>query len=73
MKRVTPAVVNVYAARIVENRVPLYDDPVFRRLFGGSGPREQVQRSLGSGVVVELSHLKSGRAAVDEDGQDSSS
>jgi S1-C subfamily serine protease len=58
VKRVTPAVVNVYAARIIENRVPLFDDPVFRRFFGGSnGPREQVQRSLGSGVVVDASGL----------------
>src|SRR6201994_2927008 len=58
VKRVTPAVVNVYAARIIENRVPLFDDPVFRRFFGScSGPREQVQRSLGSGVVVDASGL----------------
>jgi Do/DeqQ family serine protease len=59
VKRVTPAVVNVYAARIVENRVPLFDDPIFRRFFGGGsgGPREQVQRSLGSGVIVDASGL----------------
>jgi Do/DeqQ family serine protease len=58
VKRVTPAVVNVYAARIIENRVPLFEDPIFRRFFGGSnGPREQVQRSLGSGVVVDASGL----------------
>jgi hypothetical protein len=30
VKRVTPAVVNVYAARVVENRVPLFDDPIWR-------------------------------------------
>jgi Do/DeqQ family serine protease len=59
VKRVTPAVVNVYAARVVENRVPLFDDPIFRRFFGGGsgGPREQVQRSLGSGVIVDGSGL----------------
>src|ERR1700758_2935253 len=58
VKRVTPAVVNVYAARIIENRVPLFEDPIFRRFFGGAnGPREQVQRSLGSGVVVDVSGL----------------
>ena len=59
VKRVTPAVVNVYAARVVENRVPLFDDPIFRRFFGGGsgGPREQVQRSLGSGVIVDASGL----------------
>jgi Do/DeqQ family serine protease len=58
VKRVAPAVVNVYAARVIENRVPLFDDPVFRRFFGGgNAPREQVQRSLGSGVVVDPSGL----------------
>ncbi len=44
VKRVAPAVVNVYAARVVENHVPMFDDPIFRRFFGGG--REQVQRSL---------------------------
>src|SRR6202795_2588940 len=58
VKRIASAVVNVYAARTVENRVPLFDDPIFRRFFGGGGlggPREQVQRSLGSGVIVDPS------------------
>jgi len=56
VKRVAPAVVNVYAARIVENRNPLFDDPMFRRFFGAV-PREQVQRSLGSGVIVDPAGL----------------
>jgi len=55
VKRVAPAVVNVYAARVVENR-PMFDDPIFRRFFGG-GSREQVQRSLGSGVIVDPAGL----------------
>src|SRR6478736_2618542 len=56
VKRVAPAVVNVYAAKTVTNRNPLFDDPLFRRFFGGSdGP--QVQRSLGSGVIVDPSGL----------------
>jgi Do/DeqQ family serine protease len=60
VKRIAPAVVNVYAARVVENRMPLFDDPIFRRFFGGGGggaPHEQVQRSLGSGVIVDASGL----------------
>src|SRR5499427_2034947 len=58
VKRVTPAVVNVYAAKVVENRNPLLDDPIFRRFFGNPGaPREQIQRSLGSGVLVDPSGL----------------
>jgi Do/DeqQ family serine protease len=57
VKRVAPAVVNVYAARVIESRVPMFDDPIFRRFFGGGSPREQVQRSLGSGVIVDPAGL----------------
>jgi Do/DeqQ family serine protease len=59
VKRIAPAVVNVYAGRVVENRNPLFDDPFFRRFFGGGNglPREQVQRSLGSGVIVDATGL----------------
>jgi Do/DeqQ family serine protease len=57
--RVAPMVVNVYAAKIVANRNPFADDPFFRRFFDlpGQMPREQVQRSLGSGVIVDPSGL----------------
>jgi Do/DeqQ family serine protease len=56
--RVAPMVVNVYAAKTVANRNPFADDPFFR-LFNLPGvmPREQVQRSLGSGVIVDSSGL----------------
>ena len=59
VQKAAPSVVNVYAARVVENRNPLMEDPFFRRFFGGGMgvPREQVQRSLGSGVVVDASGL----------------
>jgi len=58
VQRVAPAVVNVYAAKVVENRNPLFDDPLFRRFFGTPDmPRDRVQRSLGSGVIVDPSGL----------------
>jgi len=58
VQRVAPAVVNVYAAKVVENRNPLFEDPLFRRFFGAPGmPRDRVQRSLGSGVLVDPSGL----------------
>ncbi|WP_375415276.1 DegQ family serine endoprotease [uncultured Bradyrhizobium sp.] len=57
VQRVQPAVVNVYAAKVVQNRNPLLDDPVFRRFFGGGPQPEQMQRSLGSGVMVDSSGL----------------
>ncbi len=56
VKRAAPAVVNVYAARVVENRNPFLNDPLFRQFFGAV-PREQVLRSLGSGVIVDPSGL----------------
>jgi Do/DeqQ family serine protease len=58
VQRVQPAVVNVYAAKIVQNRNPFLDDPIFRRFFGlPGGQQEQMQRSLGSGVMVDPSGL----------------
>src|SRR5260370_31215919 len=58
VQRVQPAVVNVYAAKMVQNRNPLLDDPIFRRFFGVPGQQpEQMQRSLGSGVMVDSSGL----------------
>jgi Do/DeqQ family serine protease len=56
VRRATPAVVNVYAARVVENRNPFINDPMFRQFFGAV-PKEQVLRSLGSGVIVDPSGL----------------
>src|SRR5947208_6761433 len=58
VQRVQPAVVNVYAAKVVRDRNPLLDDPIFRRFFGVPGQQpEQMQRSLGSGVMVDPSGL----------------
>jgi Do/DeqQ family serine protease len=53
--RATPAVVNIYTAKRVTQRAdPFFDDPQLRRFFGGATgrPRQQVQTSLGSGVIV---------------------
>ena len=58
-KKAMPAVVNVYARKVVRvrRRVPLlFDDPFFRRFFGDDlllgPPRERVRNSLGSGVII---------------------
>ena len=60
VQRVAPAVVNVYGAR-VERRTthPLFDDPLFRQFFGdgGSGQRERMAQSVGSGVLVDPSGI----------------
>lgn len=64
VKRAAPAVVNVYATRMVSQRPqsPFGNDPFFRRFFGGESPgaRPQKQRetsSLGSGVIVDPSGI----------------
>jgi Do/DeqQ family serine protease len=58
VKQVAPAVVNVYAAKLVRTQNPLFDDPIFRHFFGvPGGGINQVQRSLGSGVIVDPSGL----------------
>jgi Do/DeqQ family serine protease len=57
VQRAAPAVVNVYAAKTVAAQNPFGDDPIFRRFFGQQGGGEQVQRSLGSGVLVDASGL----------------
>ncbi|MFN4143465.1 DegQ family serine endoprotease [Aestuariivirga sp.] len=63
VKRTAPAVVNVFAQRIAVSQQGnrFFDDPFFRRFFGDDGsfgrPRERVQNSLGSGVLVDPSGL----------------
>jgi len=54
VERAAPAVVNVYTKRVVQQRSPFAGDPFFERFFGGAfdAPRERVQNSLGSGVIV---------------------
>ena len=53
VKRIAPAVVNVYARSIVQAPAnPLFSDPMFAQLFGNPQMRQRVQQSLGSGVIV---------------------
>src|SRR5260370_33513343 len=58
VQRVQPAVVNVSAAKVVQNRNPLLDEPIFRRVFGVPAQQpDQRQRSLGSGAMADPSVL----------------
>jgi Do/DeqQ family serine protease len=57
-KTAAPAVVNVYTRKYVRAPTsPLLQDPFFRRFFGDTfglgAPQERIQRSLGSGVIVD--------------------
>jgi S1-C subfamily serine protease len=48
-----PAVVNIYTSKVVEQRHPLADDPLFKHFFSRNGRvKRQLERSLGSGVIV---------------------
>jgi len=62
-RRVMPAVVNIASVRVYQTPggvppSPLFQDPFFREFFGDDFsrffgvPRERVERSLGSGVIV---------------------
>jgi serine protease Do len=63
VKAAAPAVVNIYTrTKVKERRVaPFFDDPFFQQFFGDqfkfSQPRERVQSSLGSGVIVRADGL----------------
>ncbi len=57
VKQTAPAVVNVFSQRkVVTRRVSsIFDDPFFQDFFGGRSeiaPRERMEQSLGSGVIV---------------------
>ncbi|MFH1806316.1 MAG: Do family serine endopeptidase [Pseudomonadota bacterium] len=60
VKQTAPAVVNIYTKKVVTSRPanPFMNDPFFREFFGErfggalGAPRQRVERSLGSGVIV---------------------
>jgi len=57
---VAPAVVNINTVTRVSGRTPVeefFGDEFFKRFFGEAPDRQQVQRSLGSGVIVDASGI----------------
>ena len=51
-----PAVVNIYTRKVVKQKLPpQYNDPMFRRFLERNNIRlrDRVQRSLGSGVIID--------------------
>ena len=60
VKQVSPAVVNIYTKRIVRRKVsPFGRDPFFEQFFGqgfgGGLSKQQLESSLGSGLIVDTS------------------
>lgn len=54
VKKAAPAVVNIYARRVVQAQTsPFAGDPFFEQFFKDfAAPRQRVQNSLGSGVIL---------------------
>ena len=61
VEKAVPAVVNISSKKVVKTNIrvsPFFSDPFFRQFFGDeffrrfNVPRERVERSLGSGVIV---------------------
>ncbi|MZR13627.1 PDZ domain-containing protein [Maritimibacter sp. DP07] len=52
VEKTAPAVVNIYASRVVERRNPFSDDPFFSQFFRDFDIPPQQQNSLGSGVIL---------------------
>lgn len=65
VKKVAPAVVNIYTTRTITRRYvhPLMDDPFFNQFFGnitgfsGGMERRKVDGALGSGVIISANGL----------------
>ncbi len=58
VSRAAPAVVNIYTAKKVLERDPrFYNNPYYRQLYNSSNVplQERMQRTLGSGVIVDTS------------------
>ena len=76
VKKISPAVVNIYTKRVVTKRVsPFGNDPFFERFFGGADgigglTRRQVESALGSGLIIEPEGVVITNAHVVKDAQE---
>jgi len=60
VSRAAPAVVNIYTEKKVLQRAPsYYNNPYYRHFYNGSNSplQERMQKTLGSGVIVDTSGL----------------
>lgn len=55
VSRAAPAVVNIYTSKTIRSQLtPMLDDPLAQRFYnrGSSQQQQRIQRSLGSGVII---------------------
>jgi serine protease DegS len=55
VRRAAPAVVSIYTSKTIQVPLnPLLNDPIYRRFYnrGNTKQQERIQRSLGSGVII---------------------
>ena len=54
VKAAAPSVVNIYTRTLIHGKInPLLNDPIFRRFFGNvPQPKDRIQSSIGSGVIM---------------------
>jgi len=68
-----PAVVNVYATKVYQERIhPLFRDPLFRHFFGDAPtmPKKRKDSSIGSGVIMNTEGYILTNAHVIQDAND---
>ncbi len=74
VRKAAPAVVNIYAARVVNTRVsPFMNDPFFEYMFGQRNEgmsRSRMEQALGSGVIVRPDGLVVTNRHVIKDARD---
>jgi Do/DeqQ family serine protease len=75
VRQAAPAVVNIYAERVVNERIsPFINDPFFSFLFedqlGGKFSRQRMEQALGSGVIIKADGLVVTNRHVIENAQD---
>jgi serine protease DegS len=62
----TPSVVNIYTAKLVAEKTPVFNAPLLRRYTNRGGRQPRVERSLGSGVIMsQYGHIITNQHVID--------